>query len=476
MHRVLSFGEGFPPRSIAIVGVSRNDDSNVPGYTGLKLLRILQGAGFQGHIYPVNPNASSIDGTMVYPNVASIPELLDLAIITVPPTVVPQVLEDCAAARVRNVQICTSGFAETGQDEGIRLERQIREIATREGLRVIGPNCMGFQIPSICMQMHADTPLVQGPVAFISQSGGHARIYLLRGPELGIGFSKVISYGNALTLDATDFLEYLATDPESRIICAYIEGVKDGRRFMELVRQVSPVKPVVIWKGGLTSPGARAAISHTSSLGGDKKVWDAFFKQTGAIEVYSIEEMAEVTMTLLRLKPSVGKRAAVLAAGGGSSVATGDICAEEGVELPALSEHTKAGLLEFISLVNQGVANPIDVPSVVMSVPSLQRAYELLAADPKIDIVIIHLGAEFFAGPMIDVMAELQKNISSDDKRRVTPVVVALSDEGGIRETEKYVRQLREMGIVAYNSLRRTCRALNRFAGYYRFLAEQSRV
>jgi acyl-CoA synthetase (NDP forming) len=377
---------------------------------------------------------------------------------------------------VRNVQICTSGFAETGQDEGIRLERQIREIATREGLRVIGPNCMGFQIPSICMQMHADTPLVQGPVAFISQSGGHARIYLLRGPELGIGFSKVISYGNALTLDATDFLEYLAADPESRIICAYIEGVKDGRRFMELVRQVSPVKPVVIWKGGLTSPGARAAISHTSSLGGDKKVWDAFFKQTGAIEVYSIEEMAEVTMTLLRLKPSVGKRAAVLAAGGGSSVATGDICAEEGVELPALSEHTKAGLLEFISLVNQGVANPIDVPSVVMSVPSLQRAYELLAADPKIDIVIIHLGAEFFAGPMIDVMAELQKNISSDDKRRVTPVVVALSDEGGIRETEKYVRQLREMGIVAYNSLRRTCRALNRFAGYYRFLAEQSRV
>jgi acyl-CoA synthetase (NDP forming) len=157
-------------------------------------------------------------------------------------------------------------------------------------------------------------------------------------------------------------------------------------------------------------------------------------------------------------------------------VATGDICAEEGIELPALLEHTKAGLLEFISLVNQGVANPIDVPSVVMSVPSLQRAYELLAADPKIDIVIIHLGAEFFAGPMVDVMAELQKNISSQDKKRVKPVVVALSDEGGIRETEKYVRQLREMGIVAYNSLRRACRALNRFAGYYRFLAEESRV
>lgn len=472
MGKNLSFGEGFPPQSVAIVGVSRNDDSKHPGYTGLRLLRILKSAGFQGRVYPVNPYTNNIDGMTVYPSLTSVPERLDLAIVTVPPVAVPQVLQDCVEAKVRNVQICTSGFGETGQDEAKRLDSEIRDIALREGLRVIGPNCMGFQIPSIRMQMHADTPPVQGPVAFISQSGGHARIFLIRGPELGIGFSKVISYGNALVLDAPDFLEYLANDPETRIICAYLEGVRDGRRFIELIKEINPVKPVIIWKGGLTSSGARAAISHTSSLTGDRKIWAAFFKQTGAIEVSSIEEMAEVTMAFLMLKPSSGKRAAVLAAGGGSSVATGDICAEEDIELPPLSAHTKEGLLEFIFLVNQGIANPIDAPSVVVDVSRLYRTYELLANDSQIDIVILHLGAEFFAGPVVGVMAEFQKRVSIQDKNRIKPVVVALSDEGQVRETEKYARSLREIGIPAYNSLRRACRALNRFANYHRFLAE----
>ena len=474
MKQSLNFGEGFPPKSIAIVGVSRNDDSKHPGYTGLNLLRILKGAGFEGRLYPVNPKASSIEGLKVYPSVASIPETLDLVTIAVPPSAVPQVVEDCVAAKARNVQICTSGFGETGQAEGKGLESEIRKIALKGRLRVIGPNCMGFQIPSVRMQMHADTPSAQGPVAFVSQSGGHARIYLIRGPQLGIGFSKVISYGNALVMDAPDFLEYLANDPETRIICMYLEGIKDGRRFMELVRQINPAKPVIIWKGGLTGSGARAAVSHTGSLAGERRIWDAFFKQTGAIEVHSIDEMGEVTMTFLSLKPSSGKRAAVLAAGGGSSVATGDICAEEGIEVPALSPATKAGLLEFISLVNQGVANPIDVPGVVMDISSLHRTYKLLAADPKIDVMILHLGAEFFAGPMVGVIGELQKRISSSSKLKYQPkpVIVALSDEGQIRDTEKYAEELREAGTAAYNSLHRACRALNRFANYHRFLAE----
>lgn len=393
-----NFGDGFPPKTVAIVGVSRNEGISAPGYTGLGLLRILLKAGFQGSLYPVNPNASMIEGIKVYPNVTSIPEPLDLVIITVPPVAVPQVVRDCVAAKALNVQICTSGFGETGREEGKNLEEEIKKIALEGNIRVMGPNCMGFQIPSVRMQMHVDTPPVPGPVAFVSQSGGHARIYLLRGPQLGIGFSKVISYGNALLMDAPDFFEYLAKDPETQIICLYLEGVKDGRWFMELVRQTNLIKPVIIWKAGFTDPGARAAASHTGSLAGSKQIWEAFFKQTGAVEVHSIEEMAEVTMTFLRLAPSLGKRAAVLAAGGGSSVATGDICAEEGIVLPDLSEHTRAGLLDFISLVNQGVANPIDVPSVVVDISSLQRAYELLASDPQIDIIMLHLGAEFFVG------------------------------------------------------------------------------
>lgn len=479
MERDWNFGEGFPPHNVAIVGVSRSEGVSAPGYSGLGLLRILLKAGFPGKLYPVNPYASVIEGLQVYPKVTAIPDRLDLVIITVPPAAVPQVVRDCVEAKALNVQICTSGFGETGQEEGKRLEEEIKRIALEGNIRVIGPNCMGFQIPSAHMQMHMDTPPLPGPVAFVSQSGGHARIFLIRGPELGFGFSKVISYGNALLMDATDFLEHLGNDPETRIICLYLEGVKDGRRFLELVQRLNRVKPVVIWKGGLTNAGARAAISHTASLAGDRKIWNAFFKQTGAIEVGSIDEMAEVTMTLLRLKPLLGKRAAVLAAGGGSSVATGDICAQEGIELPALSEQTKAGLLEFISLVNQGVANPIDVPSVVVDYSSIIRAYELLAADPIIDMVILHLGAEFFLGPTLNAMAEVQKHISSSTElqTKFKPVVVALSNEGQVRDTENYARQLREFGIPAYSSLRAACRDLNRFANYYRFLDEiKSRV
>lgn len=475
MERDWNFGEGLPPRNIAIVGVSRSEGKSAPGYTGLGLLRILSKAGFRGNLYPVNPYASVIEGLQVYPKLTAIPERLDLVIITVPPAAVPQVVRDCVEAKVLNVQICTSGFSETGQEEGKRLEEEIKKIALEGNIRVMGPNCVGFQIPSVRIQMHADTPPVPGPVAFVSQSGGHARIFLLRGPELGFGFSKVISYGNALLMDATDFLEYLGNDPETRIICLYLEGVKDGRRFMEWVQRLNQVKPVVIWKGGLTSSGARAAMSHTASLAGDRKIWDAFFKQTGAIAVGSIDEMAEVTMTLLRLKPSPGKRAAVLTAGGGSSVATGDICAEEGIALPALSEQTKAGLLDFITLVNQGVANPIDVPGVIVDYPSLKRTYELLAADPMIDMVILHLGVGAgFISMTLNVIAELKRHISSSAEQNpgLKPFVVALSNEGQVHDAEKYAQQLEEIGVLAYSSLRTACRALNRFANYYKFLAE----
>ena len=468
------FGEGFPPRTIAIVGVSRTVTMHHPGYTGARLLRMLREAGFQGRIYPINPNANEIQGVKVYPSVTSVPEPLDLVTITVPAAAVPQVLEDCIAAKALNVQICTSGFGETGDEDGRILENQIREIALRGGLRIIGPNCMGFHVPSVRMKMFEDVSLDKGQVAFVSQSGGHARTFLRHGPDFGVGFSKMISFGNALMMDATDFLEYFATDPETRIIGMYLEGIKDGGRLTSLVKQLTPTKPVIIWKGGHTYSGARAAASHTGSLAGDSQVWDAFFKQTGAISVGSIEEMAEITATILHLRPPSGKRVAVLAAGGGINVATGDICAEEGLDAPALSPKTRTGLREFISLVNQGVQNPLDVPGVIANISILPRTLALIAADPLIDIIVLHVSAEFFAGPLSGVMSEFNECILELNRKDPggKPVVVAMCDEYRDERTEKYARELRKAGIVAYGSLRSACRALNRFASYYKFLDE----
>lgn len=472
----MPFGEGFPPRSVAFVGVSRTDHLQHPGYTGLRLLRILREGGYQGRIYPVNPKATQIDGLTAYPTVSAIPERVDLVTITVPAQKVPGVLEDCARAGAVNVQVCTSGFGETGQEEGRELDRQILEIASRAGFRLIGPNCMGFHVPSAGIQMFEHVPREPGPMGFLSQSGGHARVFILHAASMGIGVSKAISFGNALTTEASDFLEFLADDPETQVICMYLEGIRDGRRFMNLVKQITPSKPVVIWKGGLTAPGGRAAASHTASLAGQKEVWDAFFKQTGSIPVNSIEEMIDVASLLLQLPPAAGDRVAVVNGGGGDTVAAGDICARAGLNVPPLSPETRERLLEFVYLVNQGIMNPLDVPIVFRDIGILRRTLQVLAADPEIDALIVRIGSELFAigspFPSRDEFAECVREVA-DSEAGGKPILVAVTDETSVEPADKQARALREAGVPALGSLRRACEALNRRFAYRHFLAEE---
>ncbi|MBW1902948.1 MAG: CoA-binding protein [Deltaproteobacteria bacterium] len=480
MHQIPSFGEGIPPKTIAIVGISskRRDDlsGHAPGYDGYMLFRMFRESGFRGRIYPINPKASDIDGVKAYPNVTSVPEPLDLVIITVQAPVVPQVLEDCVTAKAFNVHICTSGFGETGEPEGELLENRLRDIAITGGLRVIGPNSMGLHIPSANMKMFQKVELKQGPVAFISQSGGNAEVFLFLGPLLQFGFSSVISYGNGLTLDAPDYLEYFATDPETRIICMYIEGIRDGNRFMELVREINSVKPVIILKGGLSSSGARAAASHTGAMAGDEKIWDAFFKQTGAIKVDSLEEMGEAVMTLLNINPITRTQVAVFGIGGGNTVMNGDICANEGVEVPALSPETIAGFSELVSLVNQGLANPMDAPSLIGDPSNLRKTLKLLSTDPVVDVAILALNRGFFSPSLYgDGMSRVSALVQglkdfNQDFPAGKPIVVAISDQGYLSEAESCIRLLREGGITAYPSLPRACRALRRVASYHKFL------
>ena len=325
--------------------------------------------------------------------------------------------------------------------------------------------------------MYEGVPMLAGPVAFISQSGSYG-IYLVRQCAAhGIGVSKVISYGNALAMDATDYLEYLEADAATGVICMYIEGVREGGRLTGLVRRINAKKPVVIWKGGVTGPGARAAASHTGALAGDAMVWDAFFRQTGAIRVGSLEEMTDVVLTLLRLGPSSGRRVAVLGnAGGGTNVARGDICAEEGIEAPEPSPQTRAKLLEFISLVNQGVPNPMDVPGVLVDASQLGKAADLLSDDPLVDVIILHIAVGHFdslSGLSAEAAAALRECIAglSRDDWGGKPVVVAMQVMDSFSLAGELARQLRELGAVCYPSLRRVCRALSRVAGYYEFLA-----
>jgi acyl-CoA synthetase (NDP forming) len=471
MTRVRPFGEGFPPQSVGIVGVSRKEETRAPGYSGLKLFRSLKTSGYAGSLYPINPNTREIDGANTYPDVVSVPERLDLVVITVPAAVVPRVLEDCVTAKVRNVQICTSGFGETGTDEGRLLDNTIREIIQRGDFRVLGPNCMGFHIPSARFRMFEELELAPGPVAFISQSGGQARAFLLHGPESGIGFSKAFSYGNALAIDAPDFLDYLADDPETGIICMYLEGIKDGRRLVDLVKRVNLEKPVITWKAGLTAPGAKASASHTGSLKGDRQIWNAFFKQTGAVRVDTLDEMLDATMSFLCIEPISNARAAVLGIGGGATVANGDTCGREGIETPTLSKATLQGMSEYILLVNQGMANPLDIPAALADPNALSRTLELVTEDPEIDLIIVCVSAEFLAGAWGEAMPGFKKSLREfvQGHGGGKPVVVAIEDEGYFCDAERCARELREAGITVFPSLARACRAIRRFAGYHDF-------
>ncbi len=471
------FGDGFPPESIGIVGVSRTVASDIPGYTGIQMFRMLKSCGFKGRVYPINPKADEIDGEKAYPDVASVPERLDLVIIAVSAHIVPGVLEDCVKARTRCVQISSSGFSETGKDEGIILENRIKDIIMEGGLQVIGPNCIGFHVPSKNITMHQEFTdyLEPGPVAFISQSGGHAVNFLFLAPGFDIRVSKVISYGNALTTDSHDLISYLADDPETQIICMYLEGVKNAGRLFAMVKEICAEKPVIILKGGLTDSGARAAASHTGSMAGDKKIWDTFFRQTNAMQVNTLQELAELTTCFLKMeKPMSRMQAAVLGHGGGATVANGDICAREGIVVPPLTSKTINALSEFIPLVNQGIANPLDVPGVMFNLDALHRTCEVLNADPEIDIIILVIQSRiFFTGQNGDFLsgykAFFKKYMHEHPEGK--PLAVALLEEVNLSWTETCIREFREIGIFSFSSLSGACRALRRFAGYHKHVS-----
>ena len=468
----------FNPRALAIVGVSTGGGGSSMRITGSLVLRALLQAGFKGHIYPVNPKAPEVMGLKAYPSIKDIPEPLDLVIVAVPAAHVPSVLEDCVAAGALNVHVLTSGFAETGEEEGRALERRVREIATRGGIRLVGPNCVGLLVPRSGITTMDDLPMRDGPVSFVSQSGGHARGIMSVAPTYNLGISKVISFGNGLLIDGVDYLEYLMDDPDTKVICMYLEGAKDGRKLIRVAARANRKKPVIIWKGGVTDSGARAAASHTGSLAGNQRVWDAFFAQTGVVKVGSIEEMAESAMSFLRLRPIGRGRAALLGAGGGNSVAAGDICALEGLELPALSRKTQDRMATVTSLVNQGVSNPLDVPWVQLDPEAFRKTLDVIATDPGIDVILLNQHMHLLSGLKPDERLKMIQYTCdfARSKGHIKQLVVVFSGlesfPGKDTMQSQFTEALFKADVPVYGSLQGAARALRRFVQRSEFLAK----
>ena len=460
----------FNPKSVALVGASHKEGDWGANTFIPHLLRV----GFPGQLYPINPKATEIHGLKSYPSLKDLPGPVDLVIVAVPAHAVPSVLEDCVAKGCTNVHIFTSGFKETGEPEGLALERQIEDIAARGHLRVIGPNCMGLYVPSSKLISWGAIPLRTGSLAFVSQSGGLGEDFLDYAQGLGLGFSKVISYGNASGLDGTDLLEYLGDDPETKVIGMYIEGIKDGRRFIQLVREVNQTKPVVIWKGGLSTAGSQAVASHTGSLAGSEAIWDGFFEQTGAIKVGSLAEMGTFARSFLTMPPPHGRRVAILAAGGGQSVALADVCAREGLEVPALSQATRQEMRSYIPVAGNSTRNPVDAGIAESTTEHLHRTLELLDADPVVDMIIVHRHVHHHGDPeelksRRVVVEGLIEFVEAD--RHSKPIVMALSSGGydpPVEEERLYLRtKLAASRVPVCDSMQLAAITLNLLARYW---------
>jgi len=281
----------FYPKSIAVVGASAGSKK-----AGSLWVHTLVSAGFPGPVYPVGSKGGRIRELEIFPNLRVIPGEVDYVIVAIPRQSVLELLDDCAVKSVKAVQFFTAGFSEMDVQQGYNLEQQMLEKARQGGVRIIGPNCIGVYCPEWRIPFLLGRLGGSGCVGFVSQSGGVAGKLATTGIARRINYSKGISFGNGIDLDASDFLQYLAADPKTDVIGAYLEGTRDGIRLFNTIKEVAPVKPLVVWKGGRTEAGAQAAMSHTGSLASSGAIWSAMLRQAGAIEVHGLEELTDTLL------------------------------------------------------------------------------------------------------------------------------------------------------------------------------------
>jgi acyl-CoA synthetase (NDP forming) len=374
-------------RSVAVVGATRSE-----GWGGGGFVAGLTQFGFPGKVYPVNPKYPEILGLKAYQSLGDIPEPVDYVISSIPAKDVMDMLEQAAEKKVKTVHLFTARLSETGRPDAMALEKSILDFAKKAGIRLIGPNCMGVYYPRGGIAFHADFPKESGPVGLISQSGMLAREIVLAAPLRGVYFSKVFSYGNAVDLNETDFLEYLTDDPETAVIMMYIEGIKGGRRFLDVLKKATEAKPVVILKGGRGEAGSRATASHTASLAGASRTWDAMVAQGRAVAAESVEELLDLAAAFRFLPRIEGRRVGVAGGAGGSSVMAADQCEQAGLDVIPLPGPFRDELRRRGVSVWDWLSNPADISIREDESFSVGLILEMMARDPNFDVLVAMMG------------------------------------------------------------------------------------
>jgi acyl-CoA synthetase (NDP forming) len=462
----------FHPRSVAVIGAS-NDATKFGGQT----YAVMKRRRYNGRLYAVNPSATEVGGDCSYARVQDIPGQVDMAIVAVAAPHVVRAVADCAEKRVRAVQILTAGFTESGSPEGARWEEEIAEIARANGVKIVGPNCFGIYSPESALTVRPgpDFPSEGGPVGVLSQSGGFASSLIRKAIGLGIRFSKVVSYGNACDLNETDYLSYFEADEQTRMVGAYVEGVRDGRRFFEVAKRISLRKPLVIWKGGLTALGNRAVASHTASLGGSEQIWQAFLRQTGAIPTAGIDEMIDLMVGFLCLPDFRGRRVCVVSGGGAITVAACDELDSVGLSTPEFSQETQEAIRALLPATGNSVRNPLDTGPPVFLLPTSKRILEAVAASDRIDAVIVQHEVLVRSPVFVEELAQV---IPSVREASAKPFIVTMpapttsSDTIDVEEARRRYREwYLEREIPVFDTLESGVRTLAKIIRYNEFVA-----
>jgi len=349
----------FYPKSVAVIGASNN-----PAKWGFSIFNDLLIKGFKGDLYPVNKNEERISGITCYKSVKDVPRSVDLAVIAVPAQIVPTVMKECVEKGVKTAVIISAGFREAGGGE--KLEEEVLRIARQGGIRFVGPNCFGIINPfsnlstTGLMSLYITPYVPKGSVAVITQSGNLGTFMLKLAFERGFGISKFVSSGNEADLHFEDYLEYMAEDPDTKIIVGYVEELREGRRFSEMAKEITEKKPIVILKAGRTKTGHKAAKAHTGALAGSDDAYGACFKQAGVIRVREIQDLFDVAVTLVSQPLPRGKRVGIVTGGGGFGVVAADMCEELGLEIPQLTQGTLQKLNQRLPP-RWSHSNPVDM-------------------------------------------------------------------------------------------------------------------
>ncbi|MBK7328868.1 MAG: CoA-binding protein [Dehalococcoidia bacterium] len=416
----------FNPRSIAIAGVSAKETA---AFGGGGFVSSLQEIGFRGPIYLIHPTAPAIRGLRCYKTLLEIPDEVDYVISSVNARFVPQLLEECITKGVRVLHLFTAGFTETGDAERAKMEQAVVARAREAGIRLIGPNCMGLYVPDSRLAMMNGQIAEAGPVGMVSQSGMNAGEFIRYAVPRGIRCSKVISFGNGADLKAADFFEYLADDPKTEIIVAYLEGIQDGPRLAKAIRRAAQKKPVAILKSGRTEAGSRAASSHTASLAGSLQIFDALCKQAGALRVESLEELVDTAVAFRFVKQLAGPRVVVVGGGGGASVLAADDLDAAGLQLPALLPETQEQLAKVTHEAGTSIRNPIDTTS-LWEDAAFEATVRPCATAENIDVVLFH--TSFGGGPVArnqnvrERMVRQAETLGRIQRETGKPLVVAI--------------------------------------------------